>query len=314
MEAWSAIALTFLTATLLATGCGIAGREMWRRRKVAARLRGSDLESDFSAGGGVSLFRDINRFDRRTDADALSRKERLEQRLEQAEISLSAKSFLLCCLLTGIALGLLGLLRNPWIALALAAIGTFTPWLYLRTQLKRNYQALTRQLPEVFEMISRSVQAGQTIPAALQTIANDFDRPISAEFALCQEQQNLGISREVALRQLAGRTGVMELQLFVVALLVQSRSGGDLVELLQNLSGTVRQRLKLKERVRALTGEGRTQAKILLALPIAALVGIVILAPNYAAFLLQRPWLLVGTAAAQLLGAYWIQKIVNFDY
>jgi tight adherence protein B len=173
---------------------------------------------------------------------------------------------------------------------------------------------LSRQLPEAFAMISRAVRAGQTIPSALQIIAEDFDPPISTEFARCYEQQNLGISRESALRQLAKRTGIMELQILVVALLVQAKSGGNLVELLDNLSTMIRKRLKLKDRVRALTGEGRMQALVLSILPVAALVGIIVLAPEYSQCLLERPWLLAGTAAAVAAGAFWVRRIVNFEY
>ncbi|CAE7505023.1 unnamed protein product, partial [Symbiodinium sp. CCMP2456] len=162
---------------------------------------------------------------------------------------------------------------------------------------------LCRQLPEAFEMISRAIKAGQTVPAALQIIADHFEKPIATEFALCYEQQNLGMSRESALRRLAARSGVMELQIFVVALLVQARSGGDLIELLDNLALMIRKRLKLGDRVRALTGEGRMQAMVLIVLPIAAFLGIVSMAPDYASCLLERPWLLCATAIAQVAGS-----------
>jgi tight adherence protein B len=106
----------------------------------------------------------------------------------------------------------------------------------------------------------------------------------------------------------------MELQIFVVALLVQARSGGNLVELLDNLSLTVRKRLKLSARVRALTGEGRMQARVLIVLPIASLIGLLILSPEYASSVLQWPSLLAATAVAQAVGAFWIRRIVNFQY
>jgi tight adherence protein B len=76
----------------------------------------------------------------------------------------------------------------------------------------------------------------------------------------------------------------------------------------------IRKRLKLKNRVRALTGEGRMQARVLMILPVAALIGIILTSPDYARTLLDRPWLLFGTAAAQVIGVLWIRRIVNFDY
>jgi tight adherence protein B len=196
----------------------------------------------------------------------------------------------------------------------MAMTGMILPLGILKFRARLRQRQLSRQLPEAFAMISRAVRAGQTIPSALQIIAEDFDPPVSAEFARCYEQQNLGISRETALRQLAKRTGIMELQIFVVALLVQAKSGGDLVELLDNLSSMIRKRLKLKDRVRALTGEGRMQALVLSLLPVVSLVGIIVLAPDYSRCLLERPWLLAGTGAAIAVGAFWVRRIVNFEY
>jgi tight adherence protein B len=87
-----------------------------------------------------------------------------------------------------------------------------------------------------------------------------------------------------------------------------------LVELLDNLSAMIRKRVKLKDRVRALTGEGRMQALVLMILPVAGLLGIIVTAPEYARTLLDRPWLLAGTAAVQAVGAFWVRRIVNFQY
>jgi tight adherence protein B len=201
-----------------------------------------------------------------------------------------------------------------WLAAVLVPVGLCLPFLRVAARRRLRQRKLGRQLPEAFQMISRAVKAGQTVPAALNIIAQDFEPPISEEFALCYEQQNLGLSRESALRKLARRSGIMELQIFVVALLVQAKSGGDLAELLDNLAAMIRKRLKLKDRIRALTGEGRMQALVLIVLPIVAFFGVIFLAPDYGKCLLDRPWLLAGTAAAQLIGAAWIRQIISFEY
>jgi tight adherence protein B len=165
-----------------------------------------------------------------------------------------------------------------------------------------------------FDSIGRAVRAGQTVPAAFQIVADEFEPPIADEFRRCYEQQNLGMSYDSALRELARRTGVMELRILVVALLVQARSGGNLVELLGNLASMVRERLKLQQKVRALTGEGRMQAAVLIVLPVLAFGILTVIAPDYARSLLERPWLLAATASAQMLGAVWIQRIISFDF
>jgi tight adherence protein B len=103
----------------------------------------------------------------------------------------------------------------------------------------------------------------------------------------------------------------MELQRFVVSILVQTRAGGNLAELLETLAATSRKRLKLKGRLRALTSEGRIQAVVLMMLPVITLLSMQVLSPEYISCLMERPSLLVGMIAAQLIGAVWIRSIVN---
>jgi tight adherence protein B len=162
-------------------------------------------------------------------------------------------------------------------------------------------------------MISRAVRSGQTVPAAMQLVAHDSEAPLSLEFGLCCDQQNLGIPADVALRKLAQRTALMELQIFVVALLVQSRSGGNLVDLLDNLAGMARKRLRLQAKVRALTGEGRMQAGVLMVLPAVALLALIVVAPDYVQVLLEQPWFLATIGGLQLIGALWVRRIANFE-
>ncbi|MGC3966603.1 MAG: type II secretion system F family protein [Pirellulales bacterium] len=117
-----------------------------------------------------------------------------------------------------------------------------------------------------------------------------------------------------ALRGLARRTGIMELRILVVALLVQSRSGGNLVELLSNLSAVVQKRLRLEQRLRALTSEGRMQAAVLTVLPALAFGALYVLAPDYLSTLLQHPSLIVAAVVAQILGTIWIRLCIRVNY
>jgi tight adherence protein B len=106
----------------------------------------------------------------------------------------------------------------------------------------------------------------------------------------------------------------MELQILVVALLVQIRAGGNLAELLGNLSQMVQKRLRLQERVRALTGEGRMQAAVLIALPTVAFVLLLFIARDYVMTLWAYPSLLAASLTAQFVGAIWIRRCIHFDY
>ena len=109
--------------------------------------------------------------------------------------------------------------------------------------------------------MGRVVRAGQTISQALQAVADEFPPPIAAEFAYCYEQQNLGLSPESALRDLARRTGLLEIKIFVLALLVQQQTGGNLAELLDKLSGIIRERFRIRGQIKTLTAEGRCRRR-----------------------------------------------------
>ena len=116
------------------------------------------------------------------------------------------------------------------------------------------------------------------------------------------------------MRDLARRTGLLEIKIFVLAVLVQQQTGGNLAELLDKLSGVIRERFKVRGKVRALTAEGRIQAVVLLSLPPAMFLMMLFLNRSYAQVLLDHPGLLVGVLVTETLGALWIRKIVNFEY
>jgi tight adherence protein B len=173
---------------------------------------------------------------------------------------------------------------------------------------------LGQQLPDVLELMSRVLRAGQTAPQALNAVADEFRDPVGTEFGLCYEQQNLGLSLDLALRQMAQRTGLMELKIMVLAMLVQRQTGGNLAELLNKLAKVMRQRMEMKGMIRAMTAEGRMQAILLLAMPFVTWGVLYMLNPNYALKLFDHPVLIGATASLMVIGALWIRKIVNFSY
>jgi tight adherence protein B len=207
------------------------------------------------------------------------------------------------------------LLSHHWWAAPAGFIpGVLLPPLYVWMRRRKRMYKLLLQLPETFDLIGRAIRAGQTVPAAFHLVGEDLEPPVCEEFRRCYEQQNLGMSFEMAMRGLARRTGIMEMRILAIAFLVQTRAGGNLHELLSNLANLVRTRIKLQQRVKALTGEARLQANVLMVLPVAAFVALLVLAPDYADTLLREPRLLAGTLAAQAIGALWIQRIINFDF
>jgi tight adherence protein B len=161
--------------------------------------------------------------------------------------------------------------------------------------------------------MARVIRSGQSVPQSLQAVADTFENPIAAEFANCQKRQNLGLRPEVAFHEMAHSSGILELRIFVMALLIQRQTGGNLSEVLERLSTLIRERLRLRKRVRALTAEGRLQGWTLLVLPFVVFGAMMVINPAYAGVLLDHHLLLAATGLSMTVGALWIRQIVNFE-
>ena len=199
-------------------------------------------------------------------------------------------------------------------ALIAAILGAIIPIWQVKRRRDSRIEKLRSQLSDAFDLMARVVRAGQTLGQALMAVADEFPQPISAEFAYCYEQQNLGLSPEVTFRDLTRRTGVIELKIFVLAVLVQQQTGGNLAELLTKLASVVRERYLIRGTIRTLTAEGRMQGWILAGLPPLMLVLLLLINPGYATIHFRNPNILLGTFGVEALGVLWIRKIVNFDF
>jgi tight adherence protein B len=238
--------------------------------------------------------------------------------LEQSGLTLTLQRLWLYMAGAGLVSGAVVALFRPHPVVvavgAAAAVGASLPLLYVLLKRRQRLNKLMAQLPDAFDLMARVIRAGQTMSQALQGVADEFDPPLAGEFAYCFEQQNLGLPPELALRDLARRTGLLEIKIFVLAVLVQQQTGGNLAELLDKLATVIRERFRVRGKVRALTAEGRIQAVVLLALPPVMFLIILFLNRNYAQVLLDHPGLLVGILVTETLGALWIRKIVNFEF
>jgi tight adherence protein B len=314
MSPTSIVTLSFVSAGLLVVGVACALYDTVFRYRALVKARLSELAGDSAGDGGVLLL-DLKQITAQATHVHGNWRIRLRNMVQQADLPLDFRTIFTTtvgvCTGTGVLAGVA--IGNLWLPLIGLLGGVGLPILYVHIKRVRRLRKIIWQLPDAFDVIGRGVRAGQTLSAAFQTIGDNFDPPIADEFRTCFEQQNLGVSHDAALRDLARRTPIMELRIMVVALLVQSRSGGNLSALLSSLSAMVRKRLKMQQRMKSLTGEGRMQAVILMALPILALVILLVLAPEYSAVLLARPRLLIATGTAQLLGALWIRQIVRFE-
>jgi len=209
------------------------------------------------------------------------------------------------------------LLFKQWIVAAIVApMGAALPIFYVSILRARRSEKMLSQLPDAFDLMSRTMRAGQTIAQALQAVADEFSPPIADEFGFCYDQQNLGLSPEASMRDLARRTGLLELKIFVLAVMVHRQTGGNLSELLEKLATVIRHRYRIRGAIKALTAEGRLQAIILLALPLFMLMVMLVINRPYAIILFQYPysWLLIAMFISMAIGAYWIHRIISFDF
>lgn len=178
---------------------------------------------------------------------------------------------------------------------------------------KVRQKRLLKQLPDAYQMISRGLRSGQTIGQAMRAISEEVSSPLAEEFAYCWEQQNLGLTPEASLKELAKRTGILEIKIFVVALTINASSGGNLSLLLEKLSVVIRERDKMQDKVMALTAEGRMQAYMLVALPFGLAAMISVVNPTYILPLLDYKSVVVGMILWMGVGVMWMQSIIHFD-
>ena len=308
---FAAVALAVLGVYSLLTDLLLRDRSRFGRRvdeEFRQRLRDQVRRS--------ALFKDLAAGDDPIDPDDQpGLRQRFAIMVDQSGMKLTPNQLLTYMAVAAVLGAFLGLLLQGNVLGA--AFGTLlgsVPYLFVAFKRKARLAKLLSQLPDTFDLLSRVLRAGQTVPQAMQAVADEFDAPIASEFSYCYEQQNLGLPPEVALRDLAHRTGLLEIKIFVLALLVQQQVGGNLAELLDNLAHIVRERFRVRGKISALTAEGRMQAVVLLALPPALFGLMLLLNRNYGQVLLDSPNLLLVTVAFQLFGALWMRRIINFDF
>ncbi len=238
----------------------------------------------------------------------------LESVLLQAGLKVSLRLFGALTFGAALLMGALGGVLSGWpLGLAGALLGAAGPALYVRARWVGRRDTFLRQLPGAFELMARVLKAGHSVPQAFQSVSDSFEGPLAAEFAFCREQQNLGLLPEVAFHELAQRTGVLEMRIFSMAMLIQRQTGGNLSEVLERLGALIRERVRLRNHIKTLTAEGRLQAVVLLVLPFVMFLVMRFINRAYADVLLDHVPLLAATGVMMGLGALWIRRIINID-
>jgi tight adherence protein B len=196
---------------------------------------------------------------------------------------------------------------------AIVIAGMIAPFGVQRAKAKRMKQ-IEQQLPEVADMISRSLRAGHSFSTALGMVGDEMPEPIGSEFRTTFGEINFGVSLNDALGGLANRIPISDLRYFVIAVLIQRQSGGNLAEILGNISQIIRARLALLGKVRVLSAEGRLSAVVLGALPFVVAFVISIINPGFLQILWTDPAgiKLVGAALVMMVfGMIWMRKVIH---
>jgi tight adherence protein B len=207
-------------------------------------------------------------------------------------------------------------LGNPLEAIAIGLAGLAAPALYVMYRRMRRLRAFERLFPEAIDLLGRAVRAGHAFTTGLEMIAKELPQPVAEEFRLTFEEQNFGLPLKDALFNLAERVPLIDVRFFVIALLIQKETGGNLAEILDNLSRVIRERFKILGEVRIKTAQGRLTAAILIGLPPLMMFMMSLVNPEYIKPLFNDPWgpyVLVAGATMQIIGSAMLWKIVRID-
>ncbi len=215
------------------------------------------------------------------------------------------------------AFGATMLFRDSFLEAGGAALfgATALPYLVLRMLRSRRQKRFGAQFPDALDIIVRSLRAGHPVPIAIAMVGREMADPIGSEFGIVSDEITYGADLETAMRNLYARIGSDDLPLFVTAVAIQSSTGGNLGEILENLSGVIRQRFKMRRKIRALAAEGRASAMILSGLPIGLFVVIQFIAPEFYGPVWHEQLtkiLLFASAGWMSVGNLVMFKMVNF--
>jgi tight adherence protein B len=205
---------------------------------------------------------------------------------------------------------------QPLAALGVGAVLGLAPVWYVRRKARVRINAFEEQFPDCLEFVSRSMRAGHAFSVAIEMAYREFSEPLAGEMRRTFEEQHLGQPLDIVLRKLSERVPSMDVQFFVSAVLLQRRTGGNLAELLDKLAQLVRERFKLRARIRTVSAQGVMSGRILSAIPI-GVGGMMFMAnPKYARFFIDDPTgnqMLAAAIGMQVLGYLIIRKIVTIE-
>ena len=242
--------------------------------------------------------------------------QRMQRFVTASAMAVSAAELLVMSVALG-AFGLFlpGLIGKPPIFGAVLGLGlAILPWWRVASRRRARIERIERQFPEALDLMSRAMRAGHSLPSAVKMVADEMADPLGLDFRILFDEMNYGVPTNDALAHLADRVPLPDVSYFVVAVMIQRESGGNLAELLDKIATIVRERLKLLGEVRTLSAEGKLSAIILTALPFCVGLVVNLVNPKFMAVLWTDPTGLrmVGVALfMMLLGILWMRSIIR---
>lgn len=286
-------------------------------RQAAARRRIKEAQV---LGTGLSLLRDesassipvLNAWLQKS-----SHTMNLQHSIRQAGLSVRPATIILAA----ITLAFLGLLvgkiqHGMLVGLAYGVLGLFAPYMFLRFKRRRRIENFEAQLPEAMDMLINAMQAGYSFQAAMELVGHEMPDPLGTEFSQFYEEQRLGIDVRAALLSMQDRVQSLDLKMFITAVLIQRETGGNLTEVLSNISRVVRERFRIQGELRTLTAQVRLSSKMLALLPIIVVSGVMLTNPKFIEPLFQEQAghvILVVAGVSQVVGFIIMRKIANIE-
>ncbi|MFN0121016.1 MAG: type II secretion system F family protein [Blastocatellia bacterium] len=244
---------------------------------------------------------------------------RLKELMRQAELKLTVNSFLLTSLTAAFLGGWLifVLTRSLALSLILMPFAALVPLMVVLQQRRKRFELFVEQLPDALELMIRSLQAGHSFTSALQTVATEMPDPVAREFAKVYEEQNLGLNIKIALENLVERMPIADLKLCVTAILIQREVGGNLAEVMYNISHTIRERFRIQGEIRVKSAQARMSGYIVSALPFILFLFINITNPAYMKPLYDHQWgswIMTSAVMMQIVGWMTIRRITRIEF
>ena len=247
---------------------------------------------------------------------SITRIHQLDKLLEQANTRLPLGFYLLLSFLIAALAVVISSVMSKSLALSIVFgifLGSF-PFLYLISLKQKRMEKFQEQLPDALDLVARALKAGHAFSGGLKMVADEFSDPIGTEFRKTIDEINFGVGIDLAMKNLANRVDCPDLQFFVVSVIIQRETGGNLAEILEKIASLIRERYKLYGKIRSLAAEGKLSAVILLALPPLMALYFFIIQPAYVGLLFKDPVgivMVVGASIMMVIGTYVMKKMIE---